>query len=184
MNNIKPHKNKHRTEKNAGTDSILSTLEYILHESVKPDSAQRQNGQSMSSIRTEYDSVKQCEKDLRTIQQALGDIIMHILADYHERILNDLIRNVVESNEQEIEASPMSPDGDITNECMAISSREKEVISQVCDGKTNREISEILRISEKTVKNHLWKIYRKLGVKNRTQLLHKIFFDRNRMSQY
>jgi hypothetical protein len=27
-------------------------------------------------------------------------------------------------------------------------------------------------ISDKTVKNHLWKIYRKLGVENRTQLFH------------
>ncbi len=41
-------------------------------------------------------------------------------------------------------------------------------------GKSNREISEALGISDKTVKNHLWKIYRKLGVGNRSQLFHKL----------
>ena len=53
-----------------------------------------------------------------------------------------------------------------------ISSREKDVIKQLIGGKTNREISVVLGIDEKTVKNHLWKIYRKMGVKSRSQLLH------------
>ncbi len=183
MKNIKPHKNKHRTAKNAGADSILSTLEYILRESVKPDSAQRQNGHSMSSIGTGYDSETQYARDLRMIQQALGNIVIHILVNYQDRIFNDLITNPFESNERDIETGPLSPDDDYSNECKTISSREKEVIAQACGGKTNREISEILCISEKTVKNHLWKIYQKLGVKNRTQMLHKIYYERISMFQ-
>ena len=55
--------------------------------------------------------------------------------------------------------------------------REKEVLVQLLGGKTNREISKELHIDEKTVKNHLWKIYRKMGVNNRTQLLHKMFYE-------
>ncbi len=53
-----------------------------------------------------------------------------------------------------------------------VSGREKEILSHLLGGKSNREISRELAISEKTVKNHLWKLYRKLGVKNRTQLFH------------
>jgi DNA-binding CsgD family transcriptional regulator len=55
-----------------------------------------------------------------------------------------------------------------------VSKREKEILSHLLGGKSNREISRELAISEKTVKNHLWKLYRKLGVKNRTQLFHRL----------
>ncbi len=53
-----------------------------------------------------------------------------------------------------------------------VSRREKEILMHLLSGRNNREISRELAISEKTVKNHLWKLYRKLGVKNRTQLFH------------
>jgi len=52
-----------------------------------------------------------------------------------------------------------------------LSNREREVVEQLLSGKTNREISVQLNISERTVKNHLWKIYKKMGVENRSQLL-------------
>jgi len=55
-----------------------------------------------------------------------------------------------------------------------VSKREREILSRMLGGKNNREISRELAISEKTVKNHLWKLYRKLGVKNRTQLFHRL----------
>jgi DNA-binding NarL/FixJ family response regulator len=55
-----------------------------------------------------------------------------------------------------------------------VSRREKEILSHLLRGKSNREISHELSISEKTVKNHLWKLYRKLGVRNRTQLFHHL----------
>lgn len=55
-----------------------------------------------------------------------------------------------------------------------ISRMERAVLAQLAAGKSNREISDELGISEKTVKNHLWKVYRKLGVKSRTQLLRRI----------
>lgn len=51
-----------------------------------------------------------------------------------------------------------------------ISKRELEVIRLVCDGKSNQEIGDILFISVGTVKDHLYKIFKKIGVKNRTQL--------------
>jgi DNA-binding CsgD family transcriptional regulator len=48
-----------------------------------------------------------------------------------------------------------------------LSEREAEVLSLVGAGKTNREIAELLVLSEKTVENHLTSIYRKIGAENR-----------------
>lgn len=48
--------------------------------------------------------------------------------------------------------------------------REREIVMYVGAGKTNREISEALTISENTVKNHLKNILDKLQLANRVQL--------------
>jgi DNA-binding CsgD family transcriptional regulator len=48
-----------------------------------------------------------------------------------------------------------------------LSPREREVAEWVCQGKSNDEIAIILGISTHTVKNHLDKVFRKLGVENR-----------------
>jgi len=55
-----------------------------------------------------------------------------------------------------------------------ISRREGEVIQKLCEGKTNKEISETLFISLQTVKDHVYRIYQKTDVKNRVQLINLI----------
>ncbi|MGI5170917.1 helix-turn-helix domain-containing protein [Spirillospora sp. CA-253888] len=47
--------------------------------------------------------------------------------------------------------------------------QELRVLGLLCKGKTNREISRILIIAEKTAKNHVHSILRKLGVRSRTE---------------
>lgn len=49
-----------------------------------------------------------------------------------------------------------------------LSRRELEVLAQVADGKTNREIAQELSISQHTVGRHLENIFAKLGVSGRT----------------
>jgi len=49
-----------------------------------------------------------------------------------------------------------------------LTEREAEVLAWVTRGKSNREISEILIISPRTVNKHLERIFTKLGVENRT----------------
>lgn len=50
-----------------------------------------------------------------------------------------------------------------------LSDRELEILTYVVKGSSNREIGQALFISEKTVKNHLSSIFRKLQVEDRTQ---------------
>jgi DNA-binding CsgD family transcriptional regulator len=58
-----------------------------------------------------------------------------------------------------------------------ISGREFEIISLICQGKTNQEIADELRISAQTVKDHNYNIFQKTGVRNRTQLA-RLFMKR------
>ena len=50
----------------------------------------------------------------------------------------------------------------------ALTEAELRILQLVAAGKTTVEIAEELFVAEKTVKNHLANIYRKLGVKNRS----------------
>lgn len=50
-----------------------------------------------------------------------------------------------------------------------LSFREKEVLHYLAEGLYNKEIASKLNISEKTVKNHVSNIFKKIGVADRTQ---------------
>ena len=51
----------------------------------------------------------------------------------------------------------------------ALTRREREVLAQIADGRSNREIAHLLHVSEKTVKTHVSSVLAKLGVADRTQ---------------
>ncbi|MCS7227774.1 MAG: LuxR C-terminal-related transcriptional regulator [Endomicrobia bacterium] len=52
--------------------------------------------------------------------------------------------------------------------------KEKLILKLLYEGKMNKEISNLLGIKEKTVKNHIHKIYLKLGVKRRPEAILKL----------
>jgi DNA-binding NarL/FixJ family response regulator len=51
----------------------------------------------------------------------------------------------------------------------ALTGREREVLAQLAEGKSNREIARALRVTEKTIKTHVSSLLAKLGVGDRTQ---------------
>jgi len=53
----------------------------------------------------------------------------------------------------------------------ALTAREVEVLRNVAGGNRNRDIAELLFISEETVKVHIKHIMDKLGAKDRTQAI-------------
>lgn len=50
-----------------------------------------------------------------------------------------------------------------------LTQRERQILLLICDCNTNANIAEALFVSEHTVKSHLYKIYRKIGCKNRLE---------------
>ena len=51
-----------------------------------------------------------------------------------------------------------------------LTTRERQIVVVLSEGVTNKEIAQRLRLAEGTVKVHLHRIYRKLGIANRTTL--------------
>lgn len=68
--------------------------------------------------------------------------------------------------------APESEFGDAAPENEKLSKRQKQLLKLLDDGLSNRDIAEQLGISEHTVKVHLWRLFRRLEVKSRTQATH------------
>jgi DNA-binding CsgD family transcriptional regulator len=56
-----------------------------------------------------------------------------------------------------------------------LTKREKEVFAYLSEGKQYSQIAIYLYISTETVRTHANKIYRKLGVRNRTEAINKFY---------
>jgi DNA-binding CsgD family transcriptional regulator len=52
-----------------------------------------------------------------------------------------------------------------------LTKREKEVVTEICDGLKYEEIADKLFVSLSAVKKHTYNIYRKLGIKNNRELM-------------
>lgn len=73
----------------------------------------------------------------------------------HPRVANRLVKELARSEKKEDEVK--------------LTKREKDVLNLLVKGYSNKDMADTLFISEKTVKNHLTSIFRKLQVKDRTQ---------------
>jgi len=73
----------------------------------------------------------------------------------HPRVANRLVRELSRNENKKSD--------------IRLTKRERDVLLLLVKGHSNKEMAEAMFISEKTVKNHLTSIFRKLGVKDRTQ---------------
>lgn len=73
-----------------------------------------------------------------------------------------------------LSATPRSP---MKGSLALLSKREQEVVHSLADGLTNRQIGDRLKISPHTVKNYMFKIFEKLGVSSRVELISLVLSD-------
>jgi ATP/maltotriose-dependent transcriptional regulator MalT len=72
-----------------------------------------------------------------------------------------------------VERSPFSPSGPIPQIPLldSLTNREEEILHALALGLSNKEIALKFGLTEGTVKNHVFNLYSKLGVKRRTQAI-------------
>ncbi|WZY00249.1 response regulator transcription factor [Bacillus sp. FSL W7-1360] len=68
-----------------------------------------------------------------------------------------------------VRAHVATPESDHEQKLTQLTRREREVLQEICAGKSNKEIAATLVISEPTVKTHVSNIFGKLDVQDRTQ---------------
>ncbi len=83
---------------------------------------------------------------------------------------NVLSPRVIQNLFEAMDGAPGSGNGEAQHRpASSLTQRENDILALLAEGKSNRDISRALYLSEKTVKAHLAAIFRKLGVSNRTQ---------------
>lgn len=101
-----------------------------------------------------------------TIDAALSSID-NWLQESHNYISETAIRSFYSSNNSPL----ITPQPSLFDK---ITRRELQIIDELQQGKSNKQIGTSLTISEYTVENHLRRIYKKVNVHSRTSLLAKI----------
>ena len=78
---------------------------------------------------------------------------------YITPLLGDLISSLLTANPQQ------------KNRVAALTSRQREVLQLLADGRTMREIGQMLNISTRTTESHKYEIMRNLGLKTTAELI-------------
>lgn len=131
-------------------DGAVSLADRLRPDIVLLDADSARTGHTTPLSRTARVFVLTGADDRPTIETAIrGGACGHLVPG--EFTVRDLIRSV----------------RDASKASLGLSAREAEVMDLIAGGRSNREIARELFLSEKTVKNHVNRIYSKLGVGSR-----------------
>ncbi len=76
--------------------------------------------------------------------------------------------------------STPSCDGIEAGKLNLLSKRERQVAEQAAQGHSNKEIADKLKLSEYTIKNYLYRVFEKLHISSRFELLFLLFNERSK----
>lgn len=99
-----------------------------------------------------------------------------LLKDIQIEALVDAIRRVRGGESltlsEELAAKVQKHDKSATGQSLeALTEREREVLRALSKGYTNQKLADLLVVSPKTVQNHLYSIYHKIGVSSRSEAI-------------
>lgn len=78
------------------------------------------------------------------------------------------VRQALSPAVYQVTSRPLRPGGGRTSPYQPLTPREQEILRLLAEGCSNADIAVRLSIKEPTVKGHLWRLYRKIGVGSRT----------------
>ncbi len=122
-------------------------------------------------------SAKEIDKNIGLLLGAVDYIIKPF--DIYELIIK--INNIINNKRNIIEENDIEKEKKIINYLKSknITKKQIEIIQLILNGKENKDISSLLNISINTIKAHIYRIYTKLNVINRIELINKIENDIN-----
>ena len=108
------------------------------------------------------------------LQEALNSgAIGYVLKDAESHILIESIKKAYKGESyipSDLATELIKDYGNkVSDDSERLTDRETEVLKEIARGRSNKEIACELSISEKTVKNHISNIFRKLDINDRTQ---------------
>jgi DNA-binding NarL/FixJ family response regulator len=86
-----------------------------------------------------------------------------------ETVISPAVAPIVFDAVRRAPSGPADEEEDPFDGAASLTAREREIMNLLAKGLSNKEISEQLFITHKTVKNHLHTVYGKLGVKTRAE---------------
>lgn len=105
-------------------------------------------------------------EDVRRFVTLLDEIVL--IRDDPDRLLSETRRIQVELT-QWAPTAPVASD-ELSRALTRLSSRELEVLAYVAQGMSNKEVANVLFLSEHTVKRHLDSVYRQTPLRNRAEV--------------
>ena len=113
--------------------------------------------------------------------RVLIDAISHVAnggSFIHPRVTSKVLKEFTRLSEEAENLQIYSKTDEEANDSVwedLLTTREQEILTLMARGMSNRDVSEELFISEKTVKNHVSNIFQKMQVRDRTQaVIHAI----------
>jgi DNA-binding CsgD family transcriptional regulator len=122
------------------------------------------SGGAARRVRSEYAAAAVPEDVLAQVHALVG-LVLERGMSFQGRVLLDV---EVEGVRCVLERAPVTPT------TVALSPRQEEIALLVAEGRTNRSIARSLGISEWTVNSHLRRIYEKLSVRSRAEMVAKV----------
>ena len=98
-------------------------------------------------------------------QRGLASLLRHVVRQSHDTYIDVLVfefAHIVIARYSQASAESE------TGAAIGLSSREREVLDELANGRSNKEIARLLDMTEHTVKFHLKNIFVKLGAERRT----------------
>jgi two-component system response regulator DegU len=155
----------------AGECSRVKELDYIFKES-SPEALFIDNRELKWDIEKLFEGGKYRKNKVKIILFSEGVREESNNPDFvtvnHDTTASELIAIIEGAREGNNNTAAALPED---SEIQSLTNTELKIIGLIASGKNNKEISDKLSISEKTVKAHLSNIFQKLNMKNRYQLM-------------
>jgi DNA-binding NarL/FixJ family response regulator len=137
----------------------------------------KENPEAKILVLSQYDDREYVRRFLKlgvagyVLKKAAGSALTAAIRAAHEGGLvldPDIAREAVRDQSDQSSGDAASPDADSYE---ALTDREKQVLKLVAEGRTNKEVAEVLGVSVKTAMSHREHMMQKLDLHSRTELI-------------